>query len=105
MADVYLLLNLLLVSKLLLKLLQLLLTRLTLESLVHVQRLFTLMSPHHLTLTDHLFDHACLVSASGPSRVYTDTLLTIIKGHSWSLVLHGQVSVEGLRRPDTHSPP
>ena len=96
MAEVYLLLNLLLVSKLLLKLLQLLLTLLTVESLVLVQRLFTLMSPLHLSLTDHLFDHACLVSASGPSRLYTDTLLTLIKGHSWSSGLHGWLSVDGL---------
>ena len=104
MANIYQLLNLLLVSKLLLKLLQLLLTLVTLESLVLVQRLFTLMSLLNLPLTDHLFDHPCLVSASGPSRLYTDTLLTLIKGHSWSSVLHGQVSVEGLRRPDTHTP-
>ncbi len=30
-----------------------------------------------ITQNDHCFDHACLVSAAGPSRLYADTLLTI----------------------------
>jgi hypothetical protein len=29
------------------------------------------------TQNDHCFDHACLVSAAGPSRLYADTLFTI----------------------------
>ena len=52
---------------------------LTLESLVLIKMIIKMMSRlilMSLHLTDHLVDHACLVSASGPSRLYTDTVLT-----------------------------
>jgi hypothetical protein len=60
----------------LLILMALMLAQVSLEKLRLPKMMVRINTPQP-TQNDHCYDHACLVSAAGPSRLYADTLLTI----------------------------